>query len=46
MTLEEMILANLLIGWEPEPVDQVTYWLWLAGQVLCESEHEAGWCST
>jgi len=34
MTLEEMLLANLLIGWQPEPRDKVEYWLWLAEQVM------------
>jgi len=27
-------LANLLIGWQPEPRDKVEYWLWLAEQVM------------
>ena len=34
MTLEEMILANLLLGWLPEPVDKIERWLWLAEQVM------------
>ena len=34
MTLDEMILANLLTGWLPEPRDKIEYWLWLAEQVM------------
>ena len=34
MTLEDMALANLLLGWQPEPRGSVEHLLWLAEQVM------------